>query len=217
MNFVSPPFKRGKTLNFSPISQLSTQDGPALSFTVSAYRLCCDRHFTRFQCVSSGQGSALQFEGFLRDIMASRSSLPLPDMIGCCEGSLPLFGSLPADAYLLGCGGSCHSKSSCSFLHVLHDTACKKFHCQACLMPLSHQQGINMHPSCPGWRSCTFRYKEVVARYLVLASLGVHIKATLPSDFPVQGPESAMDWAFTCKPGYPPNIVFFVGALLGLK
>jgi hypothetical protein len=84
-------------------------------------------------------------------------------------------------------------------------------------MPLSHQQGINMHPSCPGWRSCTFRYKEVVARYLVLASLGVHIKATLPSDFPVQGPESAMDWAFTCKPGYPPNIVFFVGALLGLK
>jgi hypothetical protein len=98
MNFVTPPCKRGRTLSFSPISQLSTQDGPAFSFTVSTYRLCCNMYFTRFQSVSSGQGSALQFGGFLRSIMASKSLLQLPDMIGGCEGSVPLFGSLPTDA-----------------------------------------------------------------------------------------------------------------------
>jgi hypothetical protein len=65
-------------------------------------------------------------------------------------------------AHFAGCGGTCASTASCKFLHALHDTAVKKFHCQACLMPLKTQEGINMHPSDPGWKNCTFR----LARFL---------------------------------------------------
>jgi hypothetical protein len=56
-----------------------------------------------------------------------------------------------------GCGGKCFSIGSCAFLRQLHDAACQGGHCQACLMPLARQQGINMHPSTPGWKNCAFK------------------------------------------------------------
>lgn len=164
-----------------------------------------------------GVHNALQYRDLVIKIMASKVILPQPNVTSGCEGSILLFRQL-----LLiytsspGCGGECLSKFTCNFLRVLHDMACKKFHCQACLMPLSHQQGINMHPSPPGWKSCSFRNKESLTRCLVQASLGVHIRARLPPGFPVTGPESAMHWAFSVNPGCPPNIVLFLGALLGL-
>lgn len=149
-------------------------------------------------------------------IMASKIMIPQLNVGSGCEGQIPLFTQFQAShTSFSGCGGVCHSKSSCDFLHILHDTACKRFHCQACLMPLSHQQGINMHPSPPSWKSCAFRYKDQLARYLVQASLGVHIRARLPPGFPVTGPDAAMHWAFSQKPGCPPNIVLFLAALLG--
>lgn len=120
-------------------------------------------------------------------------------------------------SFLSGCGGSCVSTSSCNFLHALNDAAVKKFHCQACLLPLSRVQGENLHPSLPGWRSCDFKYREHVRRYLVLASQGTDIKIQLPKEFPTTGPIDAMEWAFKSNHASPPNIVFFVAALLGLN
>lgn len=73
-----------------------------------------------------------------------------------------------------------------------------------------------MHPSLPGWKSCSFRYRDSITKLLVLASLGQPIRARLPLGFPTTGPESAMEWAFSSTPGSPPNIIFFVGAILGL-
>ncbi len=108
------------------------------------------------------------------------------------------------------------STSSCSFLRALNDTAVKKLHCQACLLPLARVQGENLHPSLPGWRSCDFKYREHIRRYLILASLGIDIQIQLPEHFPTTGPVDAMDWAFKSKNGNPPNIVMFVAALLGL-
>jgi hypothetical protein len=108
------------------------------------------------------------------------------------------------------------SSFSCRFLRILHDTAVKNFHCQACLLPLTRVQGQNLHPSLPGWRTCDFKYKEHVRKYLILASLGIDIKIRLPSQFPTTGPTDAMEWAFRSKDASPPNIVLFVAALLGL-
>jgi hypothetical protein len=115
-------------------------------------------------------------------IMASEIYLVRPEMSGKCDG----------------CGGPCASQSSCMKLRTLNQKACDKKHCQACLLPLERvggDRGVNMHPSSPGWRSCKFRYVEHVRKYLVLASRGVDIKVQLPSGFPIEGPEVAMDWA----------------------
>ena len=73
-----------------------------------------------------------------------------------------------------------------------------------------------MHPSRPGWKGCDFRYRVQVRKYLLLASHGVPINVQLPAGFPITGPESAMNWALDSSPGQPPNIVFFVAALLGV-
>ena len=102
-----------------------------------------------------------------------------------------------------GCLGECYSKSSCTFLHKLHDTAVKKMHCQACLMPLRRVQGENLHPSGPGWRQCEFKNRDCVRKFLVLASQGVDIKVVLPAHFPRTGPEDAMLWAFEAGPASP--------------
>jgi hypothetical protein len=99
---------------------------------------------------------------------------------------------------------------------ILHDSAFKKFHCQACLLPLSRIHGENIHPSKPGWKSCQSSYKAYVRKYLVLASHGIDIDIKLPSHFPTTGPKDAMDWAFKSEPASPPNIVLFVAALLKL-
>lgn len=108
------------------------------------------------------------------------------------------------------------SSFSCRFLRILHETAVKNFHCQSCLLPLTRVQGQNLHPSLPGWRTCDFKYKEHVRKYLILASLGIDIKIRLPSQFPTTGPKDAMEWAFRSEGASPPNIVMFVAALLGL-
>ena len=134
-------------------------------------------------------------------IMSSQVVLPQPNMDGRCHG----------------CGGTCASKASCEFLRKLHQTAIDKKHCQACLMPLNRVGSVNMHPSCPGWRDCTFKYTEYIRKYLVLGSRGVDIKISLPAGFPIGGPDQTLEWAFQSQgPGKPPNIVIFVAALLGL-
>jgi len=87
-----------------------------------------------------------------------------------------------------------------------------RIHREQRLLPLTGVQGENLHPSLPGWRTCNFKYREHVRRYLVLASLGVDIKIRLPSQFPTTGPMDAMEWAFRSKDASPPNIVIFVAA-----
>ena len=124
----------------------------------------------------------------------------------------------PLQTLPTGCGGNCFSTSSCEFLHKLHDAACKQGHCQCCLMPLKRQCGVNMHPSGPGWKNCTFQYKEHVRKYLVLAALGEKLHDKLPQGFPSTGPNDALvHWALaTPFPLSPPNIVHFVAAMLGV-
>jgi len=73
-----------------------------------------------------------------------------------------------------------------------------------------------MHPSRPGWKGCEFRYRDQVRKNLLLASHGVPISIQLPAGFPITGPEDAMNWALSSNPGHPPNIVFFIAALLGV-
>ncbi len=68
-----------------------------------------------------------------------------------------------------------------------------------------------------GFRGCEFRNRDQIRRNLLLASRGLPIKARLPSGFPATGIDSAVNWAFEARPGHPPNVVFFVAALLGLK
>lgn len=97
----------------------------------------------------------------------------------------------------------------------MNDTPCKRFHCQVCLLPLKDVNGVNMHPSAPGWRGCEFRYRDQVRKTLLLASHGVHVNMQLPFDFP-RGPEAAMSWALSANPGNPPNIVFFIAAMLDI-
>jgi len=139
-------------------------------------------------------------------IMQAQSPLDRPDMNGKCPG----------------CAGGCVSQAACVSLIVINQRACDKRHCQACLMPLDKVggvRGVNMHPSMPGWRTCTFKYMEHVRKYLVLASRGVDINVALPPGFPAgKGPEKAIEWAFAVtRNGDPPNIVAFVAALLRLQ
>ena len=116
-----------------------------------------------------------------------------------------------------GCGGNCPSARACLFLHKLHDAACQNSHCQCCLMPLKRQSGVNMHPSAPGWKNCTFKYKDSIRRYLVLASLGEDLQVTLPQGFPRTGPDNLVDWVFSAgSVASLPNILLFVAALLGI-
>jgi hypothetical protein len=74
-----------------------------------------------------------------------------------------------------------------------------------------------MHPSSPGWKACEFRFKNQVRRSFLLASHGLPINVELPTGFPVKGPVAALNWAITANPGNPPNVVLFIGALLGLN
>jgi hypothetical protein len=160
------------------------------------------------------------FKELARAIMRSQKALEHPGVVGKCDGrNLGVFvvqvnGDM--SALLPGCYGTCISTSRCSFLHKLNDTAVKKLHCQACLMPLKRVQGQNMHPSAPGWRMCEFNNRDHIRRYLVLASRGIDIKVALPAGFPKTGPDDALNWAFTANPASPPNIVLFLAALYGL-
>jgi hypothetical protein len=97
-----------------------------------------------------------------------------------------------------------------------NDTPCKNFHCQVCLLPLKAVNGVNMHPSAPGWRGCEFRYRDQLRKTLLIASHGLPIDMELPSDFPLTGPEAAMAWALSANPGNAPNIVLFAAAMLGI-
>lgn len=131
-------------------------------------------------------------------------------MSALCAGP---FQTLPT-----GCGGNCSNSRSCLFLLKLFDAACKNGHCQCCLMPLKRQSGVNMHPSSPGWKNCTFKYKDSIRRYLVVASLGKDLQVTLPQGFPRTGLDDVVDWAFSAgSVASPPNIVLFVAALLGIN
>lgn len=80
---------------------------------------------------------------------------------------------------------------------------------------------VQLHSYCitlfAGYRACEFRNRDQIRRNLLLASRGLQIRATLPFGFPATGPDAAISWAFENRPGYPPNIVLFVAALLGLK
>jgi hypothetical protein len=120
--------------------------------------------------------------------------------------------------HLTGCGGKCTSTSACSFVRKLQHEACNKGHCVACLMPLKRQSGINMHPSGLGWKNCTFKYRDCVRKYLVLAALGEKLQLGLPQGFPRTGPDDALvDWVFSSQTtSSPPNIVLFVASLIGL-
>jgi hypothetical protein len=85
-------------------------------------------------------------------------------------------------------------------------------------MPLARQQGINMHPSTPGWKECAFKYKAHVRKNLVLAATGVKLQVKLPDGFPETGPEDVIRWAFSSSSTLSsPNIVIFVAALLGIN
>jgi hypothetical protein len=135
-------------------------------------------------------------------IMQASILVPKPDMTGRC----------------FGCGDTCSSQSSCKTLRSMNQLACDKRFCQACLLPLSSVGGINVHPSMPGWKRCEFKYVEQVRKMLVLASLKVDIKVTLPDGFPTTGPLAAAEWAFSSSAaGQPPNIIFFVAALLKIQ
>lgn len=83
-------------------------------------------------------------------------------------------------------------------------------------MPLKRMHGENLHPSMPGWKTCEFKHREMVRKFLVLASLGHDINVKLPIQFPTTGPKDAMNWAFRSNAASPPNIVMFVAALLEL-
>jgi len=85
-----------------------------------------------------------------------------------------------------------------------------------CLLPLKAVNGVNMHPSAPGWRGCEFRYRDQLRKTLLIASHGLPIDMELPSDFPITGPEAAMAWALSANPGNAPNIVLFAAAMLGI-
>ena len=135
-------------------------------------------------------------------IMQANILVPKPDMTGRC----------------FGCGDTCSSQSSCKTLRAMNQMACDKRHCQACLLPLDRVGGINVHPSRPGWKNCEFKYIEQVRKMLVLASLKVDIKVKLPDGFPTTGPVEAATWAFLSSTvGQPPNIIFFVAALLKIQ
>ena len=135
-------------------------------------------------------------------IMSSQVTLAQPNMGRRCYG----------------CGGNCLHASSCTFSRRLNQAAYDKKHCQACLMPLNRVGSLNMHPSCAGWKDCSFKYKEVIRKYLVLAYRGVDIKITLPAGFPTNDPEQLLEWVFSPQsPGKPTNIVMFVAALLGIQ
>ena len=136
-------------------------------------------------------------------IMSSQVTLPIPNMDDKCAGCA---------------GEDCFSMASCTFAGRLSRTAYERNHCTACLMPLKRVGSVNMHPSCPGLQHCTFRNREVIRLYLVLASRGVDINITLPSAFPTSGPEQLLEWVFMSQiPGRPANIVLFVAALLGIQ
>ena len=136
-------------------------------------------------------------------IMSSQVTLPIPNMDDKCAGCA---------------GEDCFSMASCTFASRLSRTAYDRNHCTACLMPLKRVGSVNMHPSCPGLQHCTFRNREVIRLYLVLASRGVDINITLPSAFPTSGPEQLLEWVFMSQiPGRPANIVLFVAALLGIQ
>jgi hypothetical protein len=135
-------------------------------------------------------------------IMSSEVTLAQPDMGKRC----------------FGCGGTCFAASSCTFSRTLNQAAYDNKHCQACLMPLNRVGSLNMHPSCAGWKDCSFKYKEVIRKYLLLAHKGVDIKITLPAGFPTNDPERLVEWIFSSQsPGKPPNIVMFMAALLGIQ
>ena len=136
-------------------------------------------------------------------IMSSQVTLPIPNMDDRCAGCA---------------SEDCFSTASCTFASRLSRKAYDTNHCSACLMPLKRVGSVNMHPSYPGLQNCTFRNREVIRMYLVLASRGVDINVTLPSTFPTSGPEQLLAWLFMSHiSGGPPNIVLFVAALLGLQ